>query len=198
MLRFIGNDAHPAEAKSQHMGDALAAASTYIARVPLQYRPENTEGKQGYIHPWSMKRTEEEKPVYVVSTRIRYFDKAEGEEFDRIVKENIRYVQESFPYVKTEIVRDVLQYDNVEYTMHPQSLPLIKKAANRCKIQLEFEDSRGGTTAAMFCAKGLRGGMGIFSGQHNDHSLKEYSVLEEMYDSYILLLTMIDEVMQQK
>jgi tripeptide aminopeptidase len=198
VLRFVGKDAHPADAKAQGMGDALAAASTYIALVPLRYRPENTEGKQGYMHPWSMRRPEEDKPDYVVSTRIRYFDQAEGEEFDRIIKDNIRYIQESFPYVRTEIVRDILQYDNVEYTMHPQSLPLIKKAAARCGISLKEEDARGGTTAAMFCAKGLRGGLGLFSGQHNEHSLQEFSVLEEMYDSYMLILTMIDEVMSMK
>lgn len=192
VLRFVGKDAHPADAKAQHMGDALAAASTYIARVPLENRPENTEGKAGYIHPWSMERSKD-KLSYTISTRIRYFDQAEGESFDRIVKENIRYVQASFPYVEVEIVRDVMQYDNVEYTMHPLSLPLLKDAAARCGLRLRMDDLRAGTTAAMFCAKGLRGGLSIFSGQHNEHSVQEYSVLEEMYDSYRLLLTMIDE-----
>jgi di/tripeptidase len=78
--------------------------------------------------------------------------------------------------------------------MHPQSVPLIKAAANRCKIELDFEDLRAGTTAAMLSTKGLPGGMSLFSGQHNEHSVYEYSVLEEMYDAYILLLTMIDEI----
>ncbi|MBQ7210132.1 MAG: tripeptide aminopeptidase PepT [Paludibacteraceae bacterium] len=193
VVRFVGQDAHPSEAKKQHLGDALAAASTFIARVPLQYRPENTEGKQGYIHPWNMERTDD-KLTYTVSTRIRYFDQKEGEEFDKIIRDNILYVQQSFPYVTTKVTRDILQYDNVEYTMHPQSISLLKKAAERCGIELSLEDLRAGTTASMFCAKGLRGGLSIFSGQHNEHSVQEYSVLEEMYDAYILLLTMIDEI----
>ena len=216
-VRFVGQDAHPSFAKAQHLGDAIAAAATFIARVPLQYRPENTEGKQGYIHPWNLRcmtcvegedeEAEKERkellaayggPAYEVTTRVRYFDKAEGEEFDRIIKENIRYIRESFPYVKTTILYEGVQYDNVAYTMHPQSLPLVKKAAARCGVTLEFEDTRAGTTAAMFTAKGLRGGMCLFSGQQNEHSLQEFSVLEEMYDSYMLLLTMIDEVMNIK
>ena len=64
----------------------------------------------------------------------------------------------------------------------------------RLDIELDFEDLRAGTTAAMLSTKGLPGGMSLFSGQHNEHSVYEYSVLEEMYDAYILLLTMIDEI----
>lgn len=196
--KFISHDAHPSAAKEQHMGDALAAASTFIARVPLKYRPEHTEGQQGYIHPWSMEKEDKDINNYTVETRIRFFDKAEGEEFDRIVKDNIRYVQEAFPYVTIQLVNDETQYDNVAYTMHEMSIPLVKKAAARCKIGIDLIQMRAGTTAAMFSAKGLKGGMCLFSGQHNEHSINEFSVLEEMYDAYMLLLTMIDEVTMMK
>lgn len=216
-MHFIGRNAHPSFAKEQHLGDAIAAAATFVARVPLQYRPENTEGEQGYIHPFGwecltcVKGNDEEArekrkqllkkyggPTYEVTTRIRYFAKAEGAEFDRILKENIEYIKKSFPYVKTIIHKDEMQYDNVAYTLNPLSVPLVEKAAARCGIKLEYEATRAGTTASMFVKKGLRGGLGLFSGQHNDHSLHEFTVLEEMYDSYLLLLTMIDEVMSIK
>lgn len=192
-VRFVGNDVHPAAAKELHLADALAAVSTYIARMPLQYRPENTEGKQGYIQAYQLEQLSD-KVSYSIETRIRYFDKKEGDEFNRILRENLQYVRESFPYVKVEIMNEGLQYANVEYTMHPQSIPLIKAAATRCQMELDFEDLRAGTTAAMLSTKGLPGGMSLFSGQHNEHSVYEYSVLEEMYDAYILLLTMIDEI----
>ena len=192
-VRFIGNDVHPVVAKELHLADALAAVSTYIARIPLQYRPENREGKQGYLQAYELRQSDDKKS-YTIETRIRYFDRKEGEEFNRILRENLQYVQESFPYVKIEIMAEGLQYANVAYTMHPQSIPLIQEAANRCKIELEMEDLRAGTTAAMLSTKGLPGGLSIFSGQHNDHSIYEYSVLDEMYDAYILLLTMIDEI----
>ena len=199
-LKFTGNDVHPAEAKKFHLGDALAAAATYIAGVPLQYRPEHTEGKQGYIHPYSIEQlpnTEDNpNPSYIIDTRVRYFDKEEGALFNRIIKENLEHISQSFPYVQVEILNEGIQYDNVEYTMHPQSIPLLQKAAARCQKNIELVDLRAGTTAAMFCAKGLRGGIGMFSGQHNEHSLLEYSVLEEMYEAYIMLLTIIDEAIR--
>lgn len=192
-VMFVGNDVHPVDAKKLHFADALAAVSTYIARVPIEYRPEHREGKQGYIQPYDLQQ-HKDKISYSVSTRIRYFDKKEGEVFKRILHENLDYIKQSFPYVKIEIFSQGLEYENVEYTMNPISIPLINKAADRCKLELEFVDLRAGTTSAMFGAKGLPGGLGIFSGQHNEHSVQEYAVLEEIYDAYILLLTMIDEL----
>ena len=197
VVRFTGNDAHPSLAKEQHLGDALAAASAFIASVPLKYRPEHTDGKQGYVHPWGMTMADD-KITYTVSTRIRYFDKQEGALFNDMVKKNIDKVRNGFPYVKTEVVRDVLQYDNVEYTMHPMSLPLLEKAAASLGLKLHCVEMRAGTTASMFAAKGLRGGLGIFSGQHNPHSVQEYSVLEEMYDAYMLLLKVIEYLPNSK
>lgn len=202
LLKFNSKDAHPSEAKAQQMGDGLAAAAMYIAGVPLEVRPEHTEGQQGYIHPWSMVKEkvkdpetgkDEEVNNYIVSTRIRFFDKAEGERFDTLLRTNLEAVKRAFPYVNIEVLRDWTQYDNVAYSMHPASIPLVRKAAKRCKIAVDMIEMRAGTTSAMFTARGLKGGLCIFSGQHNEHSKHEYSVLEEMYDAYMLLLSVIDE-----
>lgn len=195
-IRFTGNDAHPADAKALKMADALAAVSTYIARVPLQYRPENTDGKQGYLQAYQLEQLDD-KVSYTIDTRIRYFDKNEGAEFERILQENLKYIQESFPNVKIEILAEGVQYENVEYSMHPLSIPLVEKAAARCGIELTMLDLRAGTTAAMLAAKGLPGGIGLFSGQHNEHTVQEYTVVEEMYSAYLLLLNMIDEIQLQ-
>lgn len=192
-MRFTGHPTHPAEAKAQNMGDPLAAAATYIASVPLEYRPERTEGKEGYIHHYQID-TLEDSNNYCVMTRIRYFDKAEGELFDDIITNSLKKVNEAFPYVKTQIISDVIQYDNVKYSMHPASYEIIGRAAARSGLDIDYISERGGTTAAMFAAKSLNGGMCIFSGQHNCHSLHEYSCLEEMMDTYTLLLHVADEV----
>ena len=192
-VRFIGHPAHPQEAKAKKMGDALAAAATYIASVPLEYRPERTEGKDGYIQHYSIV-IEESKVDYQVLSRIRYFDKNEGELFNKIIKESLEKVNRDFPYVKTEVIINELLYDNVAYTMHPSSRAVLDRASTRSDVKISVESKRAGTTAALFVAKGLKGGMGVFSGQHNAHSVHEYSCLEEMMDSYRLLLYVIDEV----
>lgn len=189
-LLFKGKYAHPAEAKSAKLGDALAAAAAYIASVPLQYRPEATDGKQGYIHPWNL-TTDANKLDYVVNTRIRYFDQEEGLEFDRILRAAIDSIRTAFPNVEVEILLDAVQYENVAYNMHPRSVEIITRASEINNTPIRFKSERGGTTAAMFTAIGLRGGMCLFSGQHAIHSTSEYSCIEEMHDAYRLLVTAI-------
>jgi len=190
-VKFIGRDAHPAEAKAQKLGDATAAAATFISFFPVEIRPENTEGLQGYIHPWGF---EKENTDVVVQTRVRYFDKAEGEYFDRLLKEAIAKVKKDFPNVGVEIIFDGLQYENVAYTIHPQATDLVEAAAKRIGKKITFADERGGTTASMFAAKGLKGGMCLFTGQHEIHSTREYADLQEMEDAYRLMLEIIREV----
>lgn len=190
---FTGHEAHASEAKRQKLGDALAAASTFIASTPIKYRPESTEGREGYIHHWNLTH-DKNHLTDTVTSRIRYFDRKEGEIFDKIITDALAKVRSDFPNVNVEVIWDGIQYENVAYTMHPASLTVISRAAARLGQKLGFYDERAGTTAAMFTAKGLKGGMNIFSGQHNCHKLHEYSCLEEMMDSYLLLLHTIDEV----
>lgn len=192
-VKFLGRDAHPGDAKAQRLGDATAAAATFIAAVPVKYRPENTEGTQGYIHPYSFKK-EKDEPDVTVMTRIRYFDKAEGEIFDNIIKEALARIATDFPNVKTEVLYDDLQYENVAYTLHPQAQSLVENAAAKTGKKIRFAEERGGTTASMFAAKGLNGGMCVFTGQHEPHSEREYADIQEMEDAYRLMLEVIKSV----
>lgn len=194
---FNGKQAHPGDAKKLKLGDALAAASAFVASVPVKYRPENTDGTQGYIHPWSME-PDATKTNYTVQARIRYFDKSEGELFDSLMMAAIENVKRDFPNVKVEVLFDGVQYENVAYYMHPESKNIISAAAQNAGVELNFIDSRGGTTASMFCVKGLRGGMNVFTGQHAIHSEYEYSVLEEMYDAYRLMMEVVNQVAKMK
>lgn len=190
-VRFIGRDAHPGDAKAQKLGDATAAAAAYISYFPVECRPENSEGTQGYIHPWSF---DKDGANVTVQTRVRYFDKSEGELFDRMLVGAIADVERKFPNVKTEIVYDGLQYENVAYTLHPQARALVENAAAKIGKTITFADERGGTTASMFAAKGLNGGMCVFSGQHDIHSTREYADLQEMEDAYCLILEIVKSI----
>lgn len=190
-VKFIGHEAHPSEAKSQKLGDATAAAAAFIAFFPIEVRPENTDGLQGYIHPWSF---DKDKADIVVQTRVRYFDKNEGEYFDRLLNEAIAKVKNDFPNVGVEIVYDGLQYENVAYTIHPDAKTIVEKAAKTIGKEVTFANERGGTTASMFAAKGLKGGMCVFTGQHEIHSTREYADLQEMEDAYNLMIEIIKGV----
>lgn len=128
---------------------------------------------------------------YTVSVRIRYFDRQEGEKFRTYLDEALASTRTAYPNVGTEILDNSIQYENVAYTMHPASFDIVSRASEATGIPVRFIDERGGTTAAMFCARGMNGGMCIFSGQHAIHSVYEYAVLEEMYGSYCFALELI-------
>ena len=93
-----------------------------------------------------------------------------------------------------EVVFDGLQYENVAYTIHPKAKELVEKAARKTGKHISFADERGGTTASMFAAKCLKGGMCLFSGQHEIHSTREYDDLQEMEDAYRLMLEIIKDI----
>lgn len=190
-VKFKGHDVHPAKAKALKYGDATAAAATFIAFFPPEIRPENTEGKEGYIHAWGFDKADED---VVVQTRVRYFDQAEGERFDKMLSDALAKVERDYPNVGVEILYDGLQYENVAYTLHPEAKQLMEKASDKLGIGVSFVDERGGTTASMFAAKGLKGGMCVFSGQHNAHSTREYADLDEMAEAYRLMLEIIKEL----
>ena len=194
-VKFIGREAHPGDAKAQKLGDATAAAAAFISYFPVESRPENSEGTQGYIHPWSF---DKEGADVTVQTRVRYFDKSEGELFDRMLSGAIADVERKFPNVKVEIVYDDLQYENVAYTLHPRAKSLVENAAAKIGKDITFADERGGTTASMFAAKGLNGGMCVFTGQHEIPSTREYADLQEMEEAYRLMLEIIRSVATNK
>lgn len=80
------------------------------------------------------------------------------------------------------------------YTLHPQAKALVENAAAKVGKKITFADERGGTTASMFAAKGLNGGMGVFTGQHDIHSTREYADLQEMEEAYHHMLEIIKQI----
>ena len=191
IVRFIGRHAHPGEAKAMGLGDALAAAAQFVAAIPLDCRPEHSEGTQGYMQAYGFTQ---EGIDWNVKLRLRYFDAADGAKYDKIINEALASIKRDHPNVGIETIMDNIEYENVAYSLHPECIPSLQKAAAKCGKELELLSNRGGTTAAMMAAKGLRGGLVVFSGQHAIHSIYEYSVLEEIYEAYILMLRTIDEV----
>ncbi len=194
-VKFIGKDAHPGDAKAMKMGDALAAAAEFVAAIPIDCRPEHSEGTQGYMQAYGFNQTGHD---WFVKFRIRYFDKADGEKYDGIVKQALADVRRDHPEVGIEIHTDEIRYENVAYSLHPECINALCAASEKIGKNLDLKANRGGTTASMMAAKGLNGGLLVFSGQHAIHSIYEYSVLEEVHEAYMLMLHTIDEVSKLK
>lgn len=134
---------------------------------------------------------------YLVKVRLRYFDPLEGKAFRQLLDRAAELTAEAFPYVVTEAEPEVMQYENVAYTMYPGLDDLIIEAAEKEGVKLTPRSERGGTTAAMLAAKGQKGGPCLYSGQQAEHSVYEWTCAEDMYQMVMVARSIIETVANQ-
>lgn len=199
---FQGKNAHPGNGFYNQYGDALTAASYFIGQLPPETHPSASKGKEGYIHCYSIEplidvNGEETPQNYLVKVRLRYFDAQEGDAFRQLLDEAAELTAKAFPYVVTEAEPEVMQYENVAYTMYPGLDDLIVKAAEKVGVKLTPRSERGGTTAAMLAAKGQKGGPCLYSGQQAEHSVYEWTCAEDMYQMVMVARSIIETVANQ-
>ncbi len=184
---FHGKSAHPGEGYANKYGDALTAASYFVGQIPPYKHPSVSRGKQGYIHCYDISHPKDStgkviSDDYLVKVRLRYFDKLEGDTLRQMLDSAEGKTIDAFPFVKVEASAENLQYENVAYTMYPTLPDIIKKAYASLGKKVSPRSERGGTTSAMIAAKGLRGGACLFSGQQAEHSVYEWTCVEDMMD----------------
>ena len=193
---FHGKSAHPGEGYANKYGDALTAASYFVGQIPPYKHPSISRGKQGYIHCYDISHPKDSigkviSDDYLVKVRLRYFDKLEGDSLRQMLDYAEGKTIEAFPFVKVEASAENLQYENVAYTMYPTLPDIIKKAYASFGKKVSPRSERGGTTSAMIAAKGLRGGACLFSGQQAEHSVYEWTCVEDMVDMTKILQKII-------
>lgn len=196
---FQGKNAHPGNGFYNQYGDALTAASYFIGQLPPETHPSASKGKEGYIHCYSIDplidvNGEDTQQNYLVKVRLRYFDAQEGDAFRQLLDEAAELTAKAFPYVVTEAEPEVMQYENVAYTMYPGLGDLIVEAAEKEGVKLTPRSERGGTTAAMLAAKEQKGGPCLYSGQQAEHSIYEWTCAEDMYQMVMVARSIIKTV----
>lgn len=200
--RFHGKNAHPGNGFYTKYGDALTAASYFIGQLPPETHPSASKDKEGYIHCYSVSPlvdvdADDTQQEYLVKVRLRYFDPLEGKAFRQLLDRAAELTAEAFPYVVTEAEPEVMQYENVAYTMYPGLDDLIVEAAEKEGVKLTPRSERGGTTAAMLAAKGQKGGPCLYSGQQAEHSVYEWTCAEDMYQMVMVARSIIETVANQ-
>ena len=190
---FKGNDAHPADGKTNGLADAQTAAAYFIGQLPPEIHPSHSEGKQGYVQCYEIEPSADKQDVRL-HFRIRYFDKADGDLYQQYLDNAMEKTREAYPTVKIEAESKSLLYDNVEYSMHPKAVEVISKAAKTTGITMNPIAVRAGTTAALMVAAGMPGGPCIYSGQNAEHSVYEWCCMEELVDLTKMCKTIVTEV----
>ncbi len=200
--RFHGKNAHPGNGFYTKYGDALTAASYFIGQLPPETHPSASKDKEGYIHCYSVSHPTDEAgneitEDYLVKVRLRYFDAQEGDTFRQLLDEATELTAKAFPNVMIDAEPEVMQYENVAYSMYPGLSDLIIQAAEKEGVKLTPRSERGGTTAAMLAAKGQKGGPCLYSGQQAEHSVYEWTCAEDMYQMVMVARSIIETVAKQ-
>jgi tripeptide aminopeptidase len=190
---FKGNQVHPAKGKAMRYADARTAMAYFIGQLPPEIHPSYSEGHQGYVHCYNIEMLPNGHDVRI-RVRIRYFDKADGERFKANLDEAYRRTLQAYPFVEIDLENDELQYENIAYTMHPQAVGVIQRAAEKIGIPMRGFELRAGTTSASMVAKGLPGGPCLYSAQQASHSVYEWCCLEEILEIIRLTSNIVTEV----
>lgn len=148
------------------------AAGDFLSRFPTMVpnRPETTEGRVGFIHPYSSNFTEETSTIKIL---LRNFDIAGLAGQEKAIRRVMAATQKKYPNVKIEY-GSVLDYLNMKEVLknYPQLTDYAIEAAKRAGVTADLRPIRGGTDGsrltAMVCRRRtyLRAGT-IFTGNSN-------------------------------
>lgn len=182
-----GRNVHPGYAKGK-MINALECLHEIHRRLPMDEKPELTEGYEGFYHlTYIQGDVEGAESRYIIRDHDR-------ERFDE-KKAGLRLaVEEVNQRYGREVAR--LQMDDQYYNMrqqvepHPQLIELAKRAMESVGVKPLVRPIRGGTDGARLSYMGLPC-PNIFTGGANFHSRYEYASFTTMQRTVHTLLELV-------
>jgi tripeptide aminopeptidase len=172
-----GVSAHPGFAKGR-MEHAIKIASAIIDRLPRDTcSPETTEGRQGFLHPISIRGALEQATLDFI---VRDFTETGLKQKEALLKSIAEEVIKDYPRsTYTFEVRE--QYRNMKEVIdrHPQTVDYAIEAIRRAGLKPLRNAIRGGTDGSRLSALGLPC-PNIFAGEHAFHSRLEWVSRQDM------------------
>jgi tripeptide aminopeptidase len=191
-ITFHGVSAHPGTAKGTMVNAAYAAAH-FISHVPVDLRPEHTDDRDGFIHPYNSVLDVETSTVSIL---LRDFQVAGLDAQEVLVRRLAADAAEACPGVTVDItLRD--QYRNMREVLdrHPQLVEWALDAARRAGLPARTRPIRGGTDGSRLTFRGLPC-PNIFTGGYNFHSQLEFNSrrgLEKTTETLVHLARIVAE-----
>ena len=189
IVTFNGKSTHPGTAKGI-MINSMYAAGAFLGAFPasIPNRPETTEGREGFIHPYSSSTSEESSTVKIL---LRNFDITGLVAQEDAVKKVVAYVQKKYPDVKIDY-KSELGYLNMKEVLkdYPQLTDYAIEAAKRAGVPSELRPIRGGTDGSRLTAMGLPT-PNLFTGGHNFHGKLEFNSRKGLEKSTATLINLV-------
>ena len=171
-----GVSVHPGYAKNK-MINANILATEFAQLLPVEERPETTEGYQGFYHLLGIESNVEQAKLSYI---IRDHDRDRFEERKRLVQRCAEQMNET--YGEGTVIAEVKdQYYNMKEKIDPQMhvIDLVLHAMQDCGVAPKVKSIRGGTDGAQLSFKGLPC-PNIFAGGVNFHGPYEFVSIQSM------------------
>lgn len=186
-LHIQGRNIHPGYAKNK-MLNAILIASELNGMLPVEQRPEYTDGYEGFIHITKFTGVVEEAELQYI---IRDHDFSLFERKKKMIQECADFINLKYGANVVEVdIKD--QYYNMKKEVEPH-YHIIEKAVEAMRaagVKPNIRPIRGGTDGARLSFMGLPC-PNIFAGGHNFHGKYEYVPVQSMEKATEVILNII-------
>lgn len=193
-ITFKGKNIHPGYAKGK-MINSLRVGANFLEALPKDtLSPETTEGREGYVHCYSVNGAEEQTTLKFI---IRDFEENKLKEFEKFLEKLADDTIKKFPGAKvTTQVNE--QYRNMRQILdkYPQVRENAFEAMEKLGMKPILSPIRGGTDGSRLSYMGLPT-PNIFAGEHSFHSKVEWVSIQDMEMAVRLIVT-IAQVWESK
>ncbi len=192
-IHIQGRNVHPGNAKGK-MKNAILIASELNGLLPVEQRPEYTEGYEGFFHIIGFNGTVEQADIAYI---IRDHDHAKFTQKKQVMEQVCRFINVKYGE-GTAVLTLKDQYYNMRGQVEPHYHIVEKavKAMEMAGIKAKIQPIRGGTDGANLSFMGLPC-PNIFAGGLNFHGKMEYISLESMEKASQVILNLISLYTEQ-
>jgi tripeptide aminopeptidase len=170
-ITFAGKSTHPGTAKGV-MINSIHAFADFLTRLPNDMLPETTEGRIGFVHPYSGVADVEESTIKIL---LRDFDLSGLETKEALVRALAGETERKFSGVRVVVdVKENYRNMNEVLKQHPELTEYALEAARRSGVEPFIRPVRGGTDGSKLTFRGLPC-PNIFTGGHNFHGKLEFN-----------------------
>lgn len=182
-----GINVHPGYAKDK-LVNGIRIVAEIIHEMENDPAPENTEMREGYLHPYVIQGGVEKVTLKIL---LRDFNMAGIEEKSTRLENIRKKIADRYP--KSKIKLEIKEsYRNMRYKLDEDTrvVEYALEAVKRCGIQPELQLIRGGTDGAKLCYEGLLT-PNIFTGGQNFHSKLEWIPIPAMIKTVETLVNLV-------
>jgi len=176
-LIINGVSSHPGFAKGK-MESAIKILSEIIDALPKdKLTPETTSGKDGFIHPVSIKGQVEQAEAQFI---IRDFTDEKLQAHEQLLESAAKTILKRYPG-SDYVLQVKAQYRNMKQVLdqYPKVVEYGIRAIEKAGVKAKRQSIRGGTDGSRLSFMGLPC-PNIFAGEHAFHSKQEWVSIQDM------------------